>query len=297
MNRRCWQSYERHCIGFVSAQEARTSNPSTAAMAEPSHGQARQSKALPRSIPTCSTAGAVSHAVVRLASMVSTAIDPHRLHAPSGSAGRGSLRIWHCLDCLHQRFPILWRIASIEHLGEHRISVALRAIGPQCLAVIDPGEDDDLGARRVAKKQPEAPTAELGTKPVFAVVAKCAALPELGTGRVDGNQLEHQAVQLGEQLGIGRSCISFGVFGFRLFDRAGQLFELIEKKRMAVKRPTIDGGHAELPSSDRDVAADCLVKIGINALGEFGNPLGEIGRERLDRFGAAFEILPEKPEE
>lgn len=123
MNRRCWQSYERHCIGFLSAQEARTSNPSTAAMAEPSHGQARPSKALPRSIPTCPTAGAVSHAVVRLASMVSTAIDPHHLHAPSGSAGRGSLLIGHCLDRLHQRFPILWRIATIELLGEYGIGI------------------------------------------------------------------------------------------------------------------------------------------------------------------------------
>jgi hypothetical protein len=241
--------------------------------------------------------GAVSHAVARLASTASTAIDPHRLHAPSGSAGRGSLLIWHCLDRLHQRFPILWRIASIEHLGEHCVSVALRIICSQRLAVIDPSEDDDLGARRVAKEQAEATATELGTKPVFPVVAKCAALPELGAGRIDGNQLEHQAVQLGEQLGIGRSCIGFWVFSFRLFDRAGQLFELIEKKRMAVKRPAIDGGHAGLPSSDRDIAADCLVKIGINALGEFGNTLGEIGRERLDRFGAAFQILAEKSEE
>jgi hypothetical protein len=241
--------------------------------------------------------GAVSHVAIGFELIGPAANDPHRLHAPSSSAGRGSLLIGHCLDRLHQRFPILWRIASIEHLGKHRVSVALRSIGPQRLAVIGPGEDDDLGARRVAKEQAEATATELGTKPVFAVIAKCAALPKLGTGRVNGNQLEHQAVQLGEQLGIGRSCIGFGVFGFRLFDRAGQLFELTQKKRMAVKRPAIDGGHAGLPSSDRDVAADCLVKIGINALGEFGNPLGEIGRERLDRFGSAFQILAEKSEE
>ena len=241
--------------------------------------------------------GSVSHVAIGFELIGPAANDPHRLHAPSGSAAQGSLHIGHCLDRLHQRFPIFGRIASIEHLGEHCISIVFRAIGPQRLTVIDPGEDDDLGARRVAKKQPEATATELGTKPVFAVVAKCAALPELGTGRVDWNQLEHQAVQLGKQLGIGRSCIDFGVFRFRLFDHAGQLFELIQKKRMAVKRPAIDGGHAGLLSSDRDVAADCLVKIGINALGEFGNPLGEIGRERLDRFGAAFQILAEKPEE
>ena len=246
---------------------------------------------------TCSTKGAVGRAAIGFELIGAAANDPHRLHAASGFARRGLLLIWHCLDRLHQRFPILWWIASIEHLGEHCISVVFRAIGPQCLAIIDPGEDDDLGAGRVTKEQPEATATELGTKPVFAVVAKCAALPELGTGRVDGNQLEHQPVQLGEQLGIGRSCIDFGVFGFRLFDRAGQLFELTQKKRMAVKRPAIDRGHAELPSSDRDVAADCLVKIGINALGEFGNPLGKIGRERLDRFGAAFQIFAEKSQE
>lgn len=66
---------------------------------------------------------------------------------PFGIAGRGWSTIGERSTGFHQPFPTLRWIAAIEHLGEHGIGVALRAIGPQCFAVIDPGEDDDLGAR------------------------------------------------------------------------------------------------------------------------------------------------------
>ncbi len=76
--------------------------------------------------------GAVSHVAIGFEPIGPAAIDPHRLHATS-SARRGSLLIWNRLDRLHQRFPILWRIASISHNDEHRVSVALRAMGPLSL--------------------------------------------------------------------------------------------------------------------------------------------------------------------
>ena len=133
-----------------------------------------------------------------------------------------------------QRVPIVGGIAVIQHPLEDLIGIRFGAVGPQAVFVVHPGEDDDLAGAAVAEKEPETTIAELGAKPVLAVIAKSRALPIDGCCRVrwhiDGDELD----QGRKQLGVGGFLIIVRFLRLERVDRLDQLFPLIEKERVCV---------------------------------------------------------------
>ena len=57
--------------------------------------------------------------------------------------------------------PIIWRAAFVEYAAKHGIGVRRRAVRPQRILVVDPGEDEDLRLGAEAKKDAKTLTANL----------------------------------------------------------------------------------------------------------------------------------------
>src|SRR3990167_6296903 len=145
-----------------------------------------------------------------------------------------------CPACPQQSLPILGRVALLEHGLEHGIGIGLRAIGAQRVAVVDPSEDDDLSGCRIAEEQAEAAISELCPKPVLARRTQRPALAEFGASGIDRDHLEHQFAERCQEFGVGSRRVSTRILLAGAFNRERQLLKLFEKKRMSVKRPSVD---------------------------------------------------------
>ena len=64
------------------------------------------------------------------------------------------------------------RVALVEHLPEDRVGIALRAVGAKRVAIVHPGEDDDLRSRVEAKEEPKPLPAKLSPEPVLPVCSE-----------------------------------------------------------------------------------------------------------------------------
>lgn len=183
--------------------------------------------------------------------------------------------------------PVVGRGTLVEHAAENGVGVGLLAVCTKGVLVVDPGEDDDLGAGAVAEEQPEALAAELGPEPVLAAVTERPALTIVRTGRVLRDGCEHQPVQGGEQFGVGRAAIALRIFLARLLDRSRQLFELIEKQRVGVESPAID-----LHALEIDVAVD--LAVGVDAFHKGGDPGRQDRRQAGDAVGVLLDVASQK---
>src|SRR5208282_1120710 len=83
---------------------------------------------------------------------------------------------------LHQRRPLVRRIAGREHAPEYLVGIALAALLAQAALVVDPSVDDDARAPVVAEEEPEA-AEELRPEPVPIFVAERLALAVFGPAR------------------------------------------------------------------------------------------------------------------
>jgi hypothetical protein len=98
-----------------------------------------------------------------------------------------------------------------------------------------------LGAE--AEEQPETAVAELGAKPVLAVIAQRCALPVHRSRRIGWHLGEDQLVERREQLGVGSRTIARRVLCRLCLDGCGQSLELIEEQRVREDGPAIGGDH------------------------------------------------------
>src|SRR6056297_2381708 len=137
-----------------------------------------------------------------------------------------------------ERIEIVRWISIFQHPFEGRVGIRLAAIGAQGLVVVHPGHHDDL---RIAVEPVEQPILleEFRPEPVFAVIAECTALPEGGGTRICryglGDQLEDggqpfRGIFLAPSLRI--ACLT-------RFNFLDQPFELVQKERMRINRPSV----------------------------------------------------------
>src|SRR6056297_3004241 len=160
-------------------------------------------------------------------------------HLPIGHRFKGSFEplVRRC-SFFQERVEIVRWIAIFQHPFERRIGIRLAAVGAQGLVVVHPGHHDDL---RIAVEPIEQPILleEFRTEPVLAVIAECAALPKGGGTRIYryglGDQLEDGGQPFRRVFlapGLRIACLT------RL-DLFNQPFELIQKERMRINRPSV----------------------------------------------------------
>ena len=105
------------------------------------------------------------------------------------------------LTLLHQRSPVIGRVAPFEHVLKYHVRIALASRRSQGVLIVDPCKDDDPGPGIEPKKQPEPP--DLCAPPVPKRHPHRVALPVLLSVRVAGHRIKDQFRQRSKQPDVG----------------------------------------------------------------------------------------------